>query len=161
MALAELRPALPPVADARADDREFAFDAADFERVRRLIHARAGISLHAGKRAMVYSRLSRRLRVLGKASFADYLSALEQASGPEGEREWQAFVNCLTTTLSSFFREAHHFAILEETLQRRRGSAVRIWSNAASTGEEPYSIAMTAIESLGAEPPVAIVASDI
>ena len=140
---------------------EFTFGGADFERVRRLIFQRAGISLGPGKQAMVYSRLSRRLRETGHPSFGGYLQWLEHAHGPFADREWPEFVNCLTTNLTSFFREEHHFGLLEAALQQRRGSALRIWCNAASTGEEPYSLAMTVVEALGADAPVAIVASDI
>ena len=140
---------------------EFPFSAADFERVRKLIHERAGISLHEGKQAMVYSRLSRRLRDVGMGSFSDYLRWLESAKGPEGEREWQEFVNCLTTNLTSFFREAHHFPMLTAELQRDRQRHWRIWCNAASTGEEPYSIAMTVLEALGASARVSLLCSDI
>jgi len=133
--------ALPAPVDAAA--HEFPFGDADFERVRRLIYQRAGISLHDGKRAMVYSRLSRRLRETGDRSFAAYLDALERASGAAGEAEWQEFINCLTTNLTSFFREEHHFHALAEALAPLAGKPLRLWCNAASTGEEPYSIAMT------------------
>jgi chemotaxis protein methyltransferase CheR len=151
--------ALP--APAAAVDAEFAFSTGDFERVRQLIYQRAGISLHAGKQAMVYSRLSRRLRETSHRGFADYLQWLERAQGPQAESEWQEFVNCLTTNLTAFFREEHHFHALVQDLRARHGKPVRIWCNAASTGEEPYSLAMTAIEALGAGPSVQIVASDI
>ena len=155
--------ALPVARDSvrPAPGAEFAFGDDDFDRVRALIHRRAGIDLHAGKRAMVYSRLSRRLRELGHRSFGSYLQWLERAQGDAAEHEWQEFINCLTTNLTSFFRESHHFAILEAELQRRRGAPLRLWCNAASTGEEPYSLAMTVIEALGAQAPVAILASDI
>jgi len=142
-------------------ESEFTFAAADFERVRKLIHQHAGISLHAGKQAMVYSRLSRRLRELGYTRFADYLQWLEQAQGPEGEAEWQEFVNCLTTNLTSFFREDHHFPVLAAELGRHKARHWRIWCNAASTGEEPYSIAMTVAETLGTSASAQIVCSDI
>jgi len=142
-------------------ESEFAFADTDFERVRSLIYRRAGISLGSGKRAMVYSRLARRLRDLGHDSFTTYLDELEGPAGSQGESEWQEFVNCLTTNLTSFFREEHHFPLLAEALAARRGQRVRIWCNAASTGEEPYSIAMTAIEALGAQATVQIVCSDI
>ena len=143
-------------------EQEFAFSAADFERVRELIYQRAGISLHAGKQAMVYSRLSRRLRDTGHGSFASYLQWLDSASGAAGEAEWQEFINCLTTNLTSFFREEHHFQALAEDL-RALGTQrpPRIWCNAASTGEEPYSIAMTVVETLGAQTGARIMASDI
>ncbi len=143
-------------------ESEFTMSSADFERVRRLIHERAGISLHAGKQAMVYSRLTRRLRESGHRGFAEYLHALERGGS---EREWQEFVNCLTTNLTAFFREEHHFHALVDDLRaravRQPGRALRLWCNAASTGEEPYSLAMTALEALGAAAAVRIVASDI
>jgi len=152
-----------PPAAARPDsipvvEPEFEFAADDFERVRTLIHQRAGIHLQGGKQAMLYSRLSRRLRETGHRSGASYLEWLEREASPT---EWQEFVNCLTTNLTSFFREAHHFEILAAELKARGNVPTRIWCNAASTGEEPYSIAMTCIESLGANPRVRIVASDI
>ena len=153
--------AAPAPASHPEGNGEFSFDARDFERVRSLIYARAGISLNAGKQAMVYSRLSRRLRDTGHRSFGSYLQWLEAAGGSEGEQEWQEFVNCLTTNLTSFFRESHHFEALIDDLKARAGKPLRIWCSAASTGEEPYTIAMTAIEALGERADVKIVASDI
>jgi len=150
-----------PAATGNGADQEFSFSQADFERVRALIYQRAGISLHAGKQAMVYSRLSRRLRETGHRSFGSYLQWLETHSGPGGEQEWQEFINCLTTNLTAFFREDHHFHALAEDLKTRGVSNPRIWCNAASTGEEPYSIAMTVVETLGASTGARIVASDI
>ena len=141
--------------------QEFNFSAADFDRVRELIYQRAGISLHAGKQAMVYSRLSRRLRETSYRSFGAYLQWLQANMGPSGEGEWQEFINCLTTNLTSFFREDHHFQALVDDLKARSGRALRIWCSAASTGEEPYSIAMTVAETLGSAAHVRIVASDI
>ena len=153
---------LPP---APATEQEFTLTPAEFERVRQLIYQRAGISLHAGKQAMVYSRLSRRLRETHHDGFAAYLQWLERASGPEGEAEWQEFVNCLTTNLTAFFREEHHFHALVDDLRARaplaQGRPLRIWCNAASTGEEPYSLAMTVVEALGASAPVKLLCSDI
>jgi chemotaxis protein methyltransferase CheR len=149
-------------ADTSTDNHEFSFAAADFERVRQLIYQRAGISLHEGKRAMVYSRLSRRLRDTGHQHFRDYLSQLEQASGPQGDQEWQEFINCLTTNLTSFFREEHHFHELATALKAPGANpAPRIWCNAASTGEEPYSIAMVLAEALGERCNAKLFASDI
>lgn len=144
-----------------ASEQEFTFGKDDFERVRELIYQRAGISLHAGKQAMVYSRLSRRLRETGQTSFSRYLQWLQSASGAAADAEWQEFVNCLTTNLTSFFREEHHFVSLLSDLKARAGHPQRIWCNAASTGEEPYTIAMTCVEALGTTAPVKIVASDI
>jgi chemotaxis protein methyltransferase CheR len=127
-------------------ERQFEFRETDFSRVRRMIHARAGISLGTHKREMVYSRLARRLRSLGRADFASYLDQLE--SSPD-DPEWEDFVNALTTNLTAFFREAHHFPILAE-FAAQRTQPVSIWCCAASTGEEPYSIAITLMEALGA-----------
>jgi len=154
-------PALAATPGGGAVDQEFSFSDADFQRVRELIYQRAGISLNAGKQAMVYSRLSRRLRETSHRTFAGYLQWLQANSGPSGEAEWQEFVNCLTTNLTSFFREDHHFHALVDDLRERQGRALRIWCSAASTGEEPYSIAMTVAEALGSQTKVQIVASDI
>lgn len=141
-----------------AQGREFVWTNADFARVQGLIYKRAGISLHDGKHAMVYSRLSRRLRETGHDSFNDYLSWLESNDGPE----WQEFVNALTTNLTAFFREQHHFEIFASHLRSKpSGTSWKVWCNAASTGEEPYSIVMTACEALGNNPPFKLIASDI
>jgi len=155
---AEIQEILRSLAALPARDREFEFTAADFERIRTLIHAHAGIALSGAKQDMVYSRLARRLRAVGDRTFAQYLVRLERDRG-----EWETFVNSLTTNLTSFFREAHHFEILAERLKRigdRR--TIRIWCSAASTGEEPYSLAITACETFDTlTPPVHILASDI
>jgi chemotaxis protein methyltransferase CheR len=137
---------LATLASPDAAAHEFTFSNGDFQRVQKLIYQRAGISLHDGKRAMVYSRLSRRLRETGDRSFASYLDGLERATGTAGDAEWQEFINCLTTNLTSFFREEHHFHALAEALVPMAGRPIRMWCNAASTGEEPYSIAMTLVE---------------
>jgi chemotaxis protein methyltransferase CheR len=139
--------------------REFDYTHADFERIRGLIYQKAGIALSAQKEDMVYSRLARRLRAYGLNRFSDYLGQLE-AGGPE---EWEVFVNALTTNLTSFFREAHHFEMLAAQMQQAgTGRPFRIWCSAASTGEEPYSIAITAVEAFGSwTPPVTILASDL
>jgi chemotaxis protein methyltransferase CheR len=151
----------PPAAPAETTDsndaavQEFTFRHGDFDRVRKLIYQRAGISLHDGKRAMVYSRLSRRLRETRHTDFGDYLDALENG----GDAEWQEFVNCLTTNLTSFFREEHHFQALAQAVQASPPRPLRLWCNAASTGEEPYSIAMT-LQEAGA-PSARLLATDI
>ncbi|RYE40503.1 MAG: methyltransferase domain-containing protein [Hyphomicrobiales bacterium] len=137
--------------------REFVWTNADFSRVQGMIYQRAGISLHDGKHAMVYSRLSRRLRDTGHSSFNEYLSWLETHDGPE----WQEFVNALTTNLTAFFREQHHFEIFASHLRTRPSGPWHVWCNAASTGEEPYSIVMTALESLGNNASFKLSASDI
>ncbi len=139
--------------------REFSFSSVDFERIRKLIYQHAGISLSPAKQDMVYSRLARRLRATGKTSFASYLDDLERHGG----EEWERFVNALTTNLTSFFREPHHFPIFADHLRKLGGRRpIRIWCSAASTGEEPYSIAMTVVEALGSNATnVSIVASDL
>lgn len=138
--------------------KEFEFTARDFERVRALIHKKAGIALAESKQEMVYSRLARRLRATGIGSFVSYLDQLEQGGSDD---EWEAFTNALTTNLTSFFREAHHFPILADHIKKIR-EPIEIWCSAASTGEEPYSIAMTACEAFNTlTPPVRIIATDI
>ena len=138
---------------------EYAFRPDDFERVRRLIYGYAGIHLNETKRNMVYSRLSRRLRALGIDSFRVYLDRLENDPSFTAQ-ERQLFINALTTNLTSFFREPHHFPVLAEFL-RARGGGARLWCAAASTGEEPYSIAMTMIEALGEDTSARLLATDI
>jgi chemotaxis protein methyltransferase CheR len=124
--------------------REFEFSDQDFERLRQLVHAQLGIALSANKRALVYGRLTRRLRALRLTDFDSYIKRLEQ--GDAGEL--QHFHNAITTNLTAFFREAHHFeylatqllpALARENAATRR---IRIWSAGCSSGEEPYSIAI-------------------
>jgi len=147
-------PALPPLPLAR----EFHFTGADFERIRQLIYKHAGISLAPIKQDMVYARLARRLRALGLATFEEYIARLEKGD----EREWETFVNSLTTNLTSFFRESHHFDILKKQIAETARRPFRIWCSAASTGEEAYSLAIAACETFGSlTPPVQIFASDI
>jgi chemotaxis protein methyltransferase CheR len=127
----------------------------DFARVRRLIHDYAGISLSEQKRTMVYNRLVRRLRSRGEVAFGRYLDLVQ--SGDSGERE--AFVNALTTNLTAFFREPHHFELLAaRAAAPRPAPAMRIWSSGCSTGEEAWSIAMVLRE---AGRPAEILATDI
>lgn len=141
-------------------DREFVFRNEDFERIRDLIRERVGISLTDKKRDLVYSRIARRLRALQLAKFSEYLDFLEQH-----EDETQDFINALTTNLTAFFRESHHFDYLSKAMLAGQVSAKRpfmIWSSACSTGEEAYSLAMTAIETFGSwNPPVKILATDV
>ncbi|MPM13839.1 Chemotaxis protein methyltransferase [bioreactor metagenome] len=146
--------------DMATSEREFQWTPEDFERIRALIHARAGIHLHSGKQAMAYSRVARRLRETGHKRFHDYLNWLERQ---DDDAEWQEFVNVLTTNLTAFFREPHHFEVFAAWLAQHPEGPWRVWSCAASTGEEPYSIVMTAIETLGAHQAARfrLVASDI
>jgi chemotaxis protein methyltransferase CheR len=140
-------------------EREFEFTQENFERISELIYEHAGISLKPSKQHMVYSRLARRLRVNGLDTFKDYLALLES----DNEAEWEAFVNSLTTNLTSFFREPHHFPLLAEHMEKYKGERpLSLWCAAASTGEEPYSMAMTIVDTFGSfTPPVTIVASDV
>jgi len=117
----------------------------ELEKISKLIYQRAGIVLTAQKRDMVYNRLSRRLRELNLTGFEDYTDRLVANPGSD---EWQVFVNALTTNLTSFFREAYHFPTLARHAQSRNGM-YNVWCAAASTGEEPWSIAMTLEETLG------------
>jgi len=128
----------------------------DFERVRRMIKERAGIHLQPSKQSMVQGRLARLLREHGLPGYTALLDMVERPDSPL----WQPFVNALTTNLTSFFREAYHFPLLADFLKTQRGP-VRIWCAAASTGEEPWSIAMTALETLGPTAPVTLYCSDI
>jgi chemotaxis protein methyltransferase CheR len=145
------------MAEASAPQREFEFSSRDFAEIRKMIYDHAGIALNDAKEDMVYSRLARRLRATGKRSFPEYLALIRSGDAVE----WEAFVNSLTTNLTDFFREAHHFRILKDFLQTRKDRPITLWSSASSTGEEPYSMAITAFEALGSNPPVQILASDL
>jgi chemotaxis protein methyltransferase CheR len=140
-------------------EREFDYADADFSRVKAIIYRQAGINLGDSKKQLVYSRLVRRLRMLQLNSFDEYLDYLDH-----NKSEQQEFINALTTNLTAFFREAHHFSILADYVRNRKTTTgkLRVWCAASSTGEEPYSIAMTLVEAYGTyEPPVEIIASDI
>lgn len=156
------KPPFPSAAPATAAPiaREFKFTQQDFDRVKKLIYDYAGIALNESKHDMVYGRLAKRLRIHNLTSFQDYLSMLERGN----DAEWEAFINSLTTNLTSFFREMHHFPILMEHLRANRtgGGTQNIWCSASSTGEEPWSLAITAAEAFDSlRPPVKIVATDL
>ena len=139
--------------------KNFAFSDADYRRLQKMIFGYAGISLNNNKKPMAYSRLTKRLRQLDLATFSAYLDFVESS----GDDEHVRFINALTTNLTSFFREAHHFPILLEHLRAMNaGKPLVVWSAACSTGEEPYSIAMAVIEAFATDlPPVRIIASDL
>jgi chemotaxis protein methyltransferase CheR len=126
------------------------FGEEDFSALRALVKEHTGIHLSEQKRELVYGRLSRRLRALGLESFRTYRELLEKNEGDELVQ----FCNAITTNLTSFFREAHHFQYLREQLLSPRAAdprgarRLRIWSAGCSTGEEPYSLAMTIHEAL-------------
>lgn len=133
--------------------REFAYRGGDFERARRMLYARAGIALGDAKRELVYGRLARRTRILALRSIGEYLDLAETDTA-----EAEHFTNALTTNLTSFFREPHHFELLAAHVRGRRGRTLRVWCGAASTGEEPWSLALT----LAAEDvPFEIIATDV
>jgi chemotaxis protein methyltransferase CheR len=132
-------------------DLEFPFTETEFKIITALVYERSGIVLGPHKRHMVYSRLARRLRALRLGSFREYCALLNDASGAD---EIGSLINAITTNLTKFFRESHHFEHLQKTAladilkaARAEKPRVRIWSAACSTGEEPYSIAMTAMAS--------------
>ena len=153
------RPLQPLDRSASRHTTHFALGEHEFASFRALIYDVAGIALTDAKRDLVTSRLARRVRTLHLAGFPEYLALLERT--PAGEGEWTPFVNALTTNLTSFFREPHHFTVLTQLLRESRGT-VRIWSAGCSTGEEPWSIAMTARETLGSDADrVRILATDL
>ena len=147
-------------------DGEFVFTAEDFRRVAQILYADAGISLAESKATLVYSRLAKRLRALGLASFHDYCALVSQV---EGLDERQKMLAALTTNVTRFFREPHHFDHLRDKVlpglveAARAGGRVRLWSAGCSTGPEAYCMAMTVLEAMpeAAELDVRILASDI
>lgn len=144
-------------------EREFRFDDAHFEALRALAREVAGIELNDSKRELVYGRLARRLRALGLDDFDRYCALVGPADAPERVN----FVNAITTNVTSFFREGHHFDFLRREglprLMERRSTSrrLRVWSAACSTGQEPYSIAMTMAEAVPAAWDWRLLATDI
>jgi chemotaxis protein methyltransferase CheR len=148
-----------------ATDREFAFTRRDFDFLRRLANERTGIVVSDDKFDMFYSRLARRLRHLGLRDFAAYCELLRSAAGAG---EMPELVNAITTNLTAFFREQHHFDFLAQRLvpglstHADGAGRVRVWSAGCSTGEEPYSVAITLGELLPAPRwDVSVLATDI
>jgi chemotaxis protein methyltransferase CheR len=145
---------------------EFVFTAEDFRHIAHILHTHAGIALNESKAALVYSRLAKRLRVLGLRSFRDYCALVQ---GVDGVDERQAMTAALTTNVTRFFREPHHFDHLRDVVmpglaeRARAGGRVRLWSAACSNGQEPYSMAMTVLSVLpeAADLDVRILATDI
>ncbi len=146
-------------------EREFSFTARDFNDIRELVSHNTGIVLSDAKQDMVYSRLAKRLRKLGLKSFKDYCELIKSSNNEEIGH----FVNAVTTNLTSFFRENHHFeyltnTLIPELLSNQAGQKqLRIWSSGCSTGEEPYSIAMALKEALASHPEydVKLLATDL
>lgn len=152
-----------PARDNTLRLREFSFGEDDFQALRALVKSLTGINLSEQKRELVYGRLTRRLRALQLRTFAQYRERLKSDS-----QELAELCNAITTNLTSFFREPHHFQYLRDQvlapLAARRGTRrLRIWSAGCSTGEEPYSIAMTVLEALPgpAQCDVRILATDL
>ena len=140
-----------------SESREFPFSAEHFGLISDRIYKFSGIRLPEAKREMVYARLTRRLRSLGIGSFDDYVRFLELEPA-----EWEHCTNALTTNVTSFYREEHHFRILAEHAQAtaRAGEPFRVWSAGCSSGEEPYTIAMCLHEALP-QANFAVIASDL
>jgi chemotaxis protein methyltransferase CheR len=138
---------------------EFAFTEQDFQRIRKMIREHAGISLSESKQELVYSRMAPLLRKNGSKTFAEYLDRLQRSN----EAEWTDFTNSLTTNLTSFFREEHHFPILAQHLRKLgKDRPIVLWCSACSTGEEAYSMAMTVVDAMGGfDHRVSIIASDL
>ena len=143
--MAAARQSLVQVTDVQPSQREFAFSDADFHALARVAYQHAGITLPEAKRNLVYGRLSRRLRALGLSTFETYRKYLSE----HPDEELQLFVNALSTNLTKFFREAHHFEHFVSHViapfvaaNPNGGGKLRIWSAGCSTGEEPHTIAL-------------------
>ncbi|QDH72065.1 protein-glutamate O-methyltransferase CheR [Brevundimonas sp. M20] len=145
---------------------EFVLTPEDFRHIAHTLHSYAGIALGEGKAALVYSRLAKRLRVLGLRNFREYCELID---GVEGVDERQLMTAALTTNVTRFYREPHHFDHLRDRImpklaeRARAGGRVRLWSAACSNGQEPYSMALTVLQTLpeAAELDVRILATDI
>ncbi|MEO3389355.1 protein-glutamate O-methyltransferase [Mesorhizobium sp. CAU 1741] len=145
---------------------EFLFTTEDFSSIARMLYDDAGIALSESKASLVYSRLAKRLRALGLESFRAYCSLV---AGSEGVSERQNMLAALTTNVTRYFREPHHFEhlktkVLPDLVSRAKARGrVRIWSAGCSTGQEPYSIALTILEAMpdAAQYDVRILATDI
>lgn len=159
---------LRPDDPSAAERHDGPLSEADFETLRALIHERSGIALHGSKRSVVAARLARRMRAKGIESHADYC-ALVRSLEPQDD-ELRELINCVTTNKTDFFREPHHFEFLrsrafpELEARARAGGPrrVRLWSAACSSGEEPYSLAISALEHFAAKDwRIEILATDI
>ncbi len=147
-------------------DREFPFSRRDFRKIADIVHTEVGIRLAETKAPLVYARLVRRLRTLQMESFARYCSLVESFDGTEERRQ---MLGAITTNVTRFFREPHHFEHLKSRLLPsvadavRAGGRLRIWSAGCSSGEEPYSIALSVLEVMPDAPQldVRILATDV
>ena len=156
----------PRSRNSRLVEGEFLFTNEDFQQIAQILHAHAGIALAEGKAALVYSRLAKRLRSLGLRSFREYCALVEDSREVD---ERQAMMAALTTNVTRYFREPHHFDHLRDVVlppllaHARQGGRVRLWSAACSNGQEPYSMAITVLAALpeAARLDVKILATDI
>ena len=146
------------------EEKEFPFTDKDFQFIQTLVAERTGIVLTEIKRTMVYSRIARRIRHCGVSTFEEYCQLLKAGD----ESELISFTNAITTNLTSFFREPHHFEYLANTVlpeleKTKKDKRIRIWSAGCSSGEEPYSIAMTVQDYFGKKSgwDIKILASDL
>jgi chemotaxis protein methyltransferase CheR len=147
-------------------DGEYPLSRDDFQRIAGSLREQSGIHLPESKATLVYSRLAKRLRALQLGSFADYCRLIE---APHGHEERAAMLAALTTNVTRFFREPHHFDhlrahVLEPAAAAvRAGARMRLWSSACSSGEEPYSVALTLLSVIPEAPrlDVKILATDI
>lgn len=152
--------------DRIVTDGEFHFSAADFNTIADILLSEVGISLTENKVNLVYSRLAKRLRTLRLTTFRDYCDLIVS---PEGEKERGEMIAALTTNVTRFFREPHHFEhlkteILPDVLaMAKKGARIRLWSAACSSGQEPYSMAMTVLALMPDAPryDIRILATDI
>lgn len=139
---------------------------AQFRKIAAIVHQDSGIILSESKRSLLMARLNRRLRVLALPDYGAYCDRLE---GPDGPEERRHLLSAITTNVTAFFREGHHFQALGQDVlpamiaQARSGKRLRLWSAASSSGEEPYSIAMTLLDAFpdAANHDVLILATDI
>lgn len=144
-------------------EREFNFSDDDFARVKRIVYDYAGIDLNESKKNLVYNRLAKRIRFLDQDTFKEYLDYVEKV----GKDEFVHLINAITTNLTFFFRENHHFEFLAETVipelvQKNASSKkIRVWSAGCSTGEEPYSIAIVLKEAVPAGWDAKVIATDL
>jgi chemotaxis protein methyltransferase CheR len=147
-------------------DGEFLFTKDDFACIAEMLYDTAGITLSESKAALVYSRLAKRIRALGLANFAEYCDLV---GGADGDDERATMLNALTTNVTRFFREPHHFDHLAARVLApaeaavRAGGRLRLWSAGCSSGQEPYSMALTILENMpeAASLDIKILATDI
>jgi len=139
--------------------------ARDLTRIARLVYDTSGIRLHAGKRALVAARLQKRVRQGGFRTFRDYMAHVE---GDRSGAELTALLDAIATNHTAFFREPQHFAFLRDVVlpplvARPNRQPITGWSAACATGEEPYTIAITMFDALGADAPwrARVLASDL